>query len=158
MAVAHGSTTLTPEAHRALAAGLFNHAWDLLEAEPRTAAQDDELVDTAHASAWHWRQVGNAANLARGHWLCSRVYAVLGRAEPAVYHARRAVDLVDDGGEGLEDWDGAAAAEAMARALVVGGDLAGAATWKARALTSLDRVLDPEDRGVIERDLATLPV
>ena len=54
--------------------------------------QDDEMVDTAHASAWHWRQVGNAANAARGHWLLARVYAVLGRGEPAVHHARRAND------------------------------------------------------------------
>ena len=149
---------LAPETHRALGAGLFNRTWDLLEIEDRTAAQDDELIDTAHASAWHWRQVGNAANAARGHWLCSRVYAVLGRGEPALFHARRATELVAGGGEGLEDWDGAAAAEAMARALAVAGDLARAAEWKARAQTALDGIAEAEDRAVIEGDLATLPV
>ena len=149
---------LSPETHRALGAGLYNRTWDLLAIEGRTPAQDDELVDTAHASAWHWRQVGNAANAARGHWLCSRVYAVLGRGEPALYHARRANGILEGGGEGIEDWDPAAAAEAMSRALAVSGDRAGAAEWKARATAALDRIAEAEDRSPIEGDLATLPV
>ena len=62
------------------------------------------------------------------------------------------------GGEGIEDWDAAAAAEAMSRALVASGDLAGAATWKAKAEALLEGVADPDDRGVVEGDLATLPV
>jgi DNA-binding transcriptional MerR regulator len=150
--------TLDPETHRALGAGLFNRTWDLLEIESRTPAQDDEMVDTAHASAWHWRQVGTVANLARGHWMCSRVYAVVGRGEAAVHHARRANDILAAGGDGIKDWDVPAAAEAMARALAVTGDLAGAAEWKHRATTALEAVADEEDRRVIEADLATLPL
>lgn len=157
MPTSHPTPELNPEAHRALAAGLYNQTWDLLGIERRTAAQDDEMIDAAHASAWHWRQVGNAANEARGHWLCSRVYAVLGMGETAVHHARRAVAIIDGGGEGIEDWDAPAAAEAMARALAVTGDLEGCATWRSRAAAALEQVADPEDRGVIERDLATLP-
>jgi DNA-binding transcriptional MerR regulator len=149
--------TLDPETHRALGAGLFNRTWDLLEIEARTPLQDDEMVDTAHASAWHWRQVGLPVNQARGHWMCSRVYAVLGRGEAAVHHARRAWDTLAAGGEGIEDWDAPAAAEAMARALAVSGDLAGAAAWRHRAEEGLASVADPEDRKVIEADLATLP-
>jgi hypothetical protein len=158
MTTSHPAPTLGSETHRGLAAGLFNRTWDLLAIEDRIPDQDDELVDTAHASAWHWRQVGNAANAARGHWLCSRVYAVLGRGEPAVHHAQRATQILAAGGEGIEDWDAAAAAEAMARALAVAGDAAGAASWKAMAIHALGSVADPEDRAVIERDLATLPV
>jgi len=149
---------LAPETHRALGIGLFNRTWDLLGMEHRTPAQDDDLIDTAHASAWHWRHVGNAANLARSHWMCSRVYSVLGRGEPAIHHAQRANEVLAAGGDGIEDWDAAAAAESMARALAVSGDLAGAAEWKGRAVTALEAVADPEDRAVVEGDLATLPV
>jgi DNA-binding transcriptional MerR regulator len=149
---------LSPELHRALGAGLYNRCWDLMETEDRTLEQDDELIATAHASAWHWLQVGHAANRARSHWLCSRVYAVLGRAEPALYHARRCVDIVDGGGEGIEDWDGPAAYEAMARASTVAGDLAAAREWKAKAGVALAAIAEPEDRTSIEGDLATLPV
>jgi hypothetical protein len=150
--------TLDPETHRALAAGLYNRTWDLLGIEARTPAQDDELVDTAHGSAWHWRQVGNAANEARGHWLCSRVYATLGRGEAAVHHARRANEVLAAGGDGIEEWDAPGAAEAMARALAVSGDRVGAAEWKARAEAGLRGVTDEEDRLVIAADLANLPL
>ena len=149
---------LDHETHRALAAGLFNRTWDLLEIEDRTVRQDAEMIDTAHASAWHWRQVGNAANEARGHWMLARVYSVLGHGPEAVWHAIRANDVLSVGGEGIEDWDAAAAAEAMARALVANGDLEGAGMWKAKAQVLLDGVVDPDDRGVVEGDLATLPV
>jgi hypothetical protein len=148
---------LGPETHRALGAGLYNRTWELLAVEGRTPAQDDEVVDTAHASAWHWRRVGNAANEARGHWLCARVYALLGRGEPAVHHAERAVAIVQAGGDGFEDWDAAAAAEAMARALAVAGDTAGAALWKQRAREALAAVAEDGDRAVIEADLASIP-
>jgi hypothetical protein len=150
--------SLDAETHRALGAGLFNRTWDLLELDGRTARQDAELIDTAHASAWHWRQVGTAANEARGHWILARVYSVLGHGPEAVFHAGRANDVLEAGGEGIEDWDPAAAAEAMARALVVTGDLEGAASWKARAQRLLEAVADPEDRVVVEADLATLPL
>jgi len=150
--------TLEPDVHRALAAGLFNRAWDLLEIEDRTRRQDAELIDTAHASAWHWRQVGSAANEARGHWLMARVYSVLGHGAEAVYHARRANDVLDGGGDGIEDWDRPAAAEAMARALVAAGDLAAAAEWKAKAAALLESVTEADDRRVVENDLEALPV
>lgn len=149
---------LDPVTHRALAAGLFNRTWDLLEVEDRTPRQDAEMIDTAHASAWHWRQVGNAANEARGHWMLARVYSVLGHGQEALWHATRANEVLEAGGDGIEDWDAAAAAEAMARALVATGDLAAAAEWKARAQRLLAGVADPDDRGVVEGDLATLPV
>jgi hypothetical protein len=148
---------LGAETHRALGAGLYNRTWDLLAVEGRTPEQDDELIDTAYASAWHWRRVGNAANEARSHWLCARVYATLGRGEPAVHHAHRAVAIVEAGGEGFEDWDAAAAAEAMARALSVAGDAAGSALWKSRAREALAAVVADDDRAVIEADLATIP-
>jgi DNA-binding transcriptional MerR regulator len=149
---------LDPATHRALGAGLYNRSWDLLEIEDRTADQDDELVDTAHASAWHWRQVGNEANASRAHWLLSRVYAVLGRGAESLYHARRQNELIELGGEGFEPWDAPSAAEAMARALALAGDTPGALAWKAKATELVAAIPEPEDRDVIARDLETIPV
>jgi DNA-binding transcriptional MerR regulator len=150
--------TLDAATHRALGVGLYNHTWDFLEMEERTPAQDDELLETAYASAYHWRFVGHAANLARSHYLLARAYAVLGRGEPALHHARRCVAILEAGGQGIEDWDYPAAAEAMARALVVSGRLGEAAEWKARALEAAAEIAGEGDRKVIEADLATLPV
>ena len=151
-----GPPELDPATRRALAAGLFNHTWTLLEIHPRTTAQDDEMLHTAHASRYHWGEVATDIHLARGEWLCARVYATLGRAEPALHHARRCVELAE-ADEQREDWDLPAAYEAMARASATAGDEPGCATWKAKATAALRDVAGDEDRTLIEGDLATLP-
>ena len=45
----------------------------------------------------------------------------------------------------------------MARAHLVAGDLAEAAAWKAKAVAALDAIADPDDREIVEGDIATLP-
>ena len=90
---------IDPTTRRKLAADLFNHTWTLLEKPDRTPAEDDEMIHSAHASRFHWGEVGEPFNLARGEWQCSRVYAVLGRAEPALWHARRCLAINEANGE-----------------------------------------------------------
>src|SRR5947209_2426539 len=82
---------LDPAAHRRLGVALFNDTWTLIEKADRTPAEADEMIHAAHTSRWHWARAegSTTANLARGEWQCSRVYATLGRGEPAVWHARR---------------------------------------------------------------------
>jgi hypothetical protein len=148
---------LDPDAHRAIASALFNHVWTLIEKADRTPEDDDEMIHAAHASRFHWGRARGVepVNLARGEWQCSRAYAVLGRAEPAMWHARRCLAIVEDSDIG--DFDLAAAYEALARASAVAADRDGVTAWKAKALRALDEVADPDDREPIERDLATLP-
>ena len=155
-------TTSAPEildadADRQLGVDLFNHVWTLLEAEDRSAEQDAEMVHAAHASVHHWTRAAPQdvrQRQAVGEWQCSRVYATLGRAEPALYHARRCLDLAEGGA--VEDWVLAAAAEAMARASRVAGDRAAFEEWRGRAEAATAAIADPAERQVIEGDLATL--
>lgn len=148
-------TELDPATERALAADLFNHTWRLLELPDRTPAQDDEMVHAAHASRHHWGRVGDASNLAIGEWQCSRVYAGLGRGEPALHHARRSVEICE--ANGLADFQIASAYEAMARAYATAGDTAGLREWKAKASAALNHIADDDDREIIAGDIATLP-
>ena len=149
-----GDPMVGPEARRRLAIDLFNHTWTLLEATDRTPDQDDEMLHAAHASRYHWGEVGDAANRARGEWQCSRVYVVLGRPEPALHHARRCLAVCE--ANGLGDWDLAAAYEAVARASRLAGDDADLARYRGLAREQLERIVDPEDRRIIEADVATL--
>jgi len=149
-------TDLDGATHRRLAVELFNRSWRLLELERRTPEQDDELVHCVHASCHHWRAAGTAAHRARGEGQCARVYSALGRAEPALHHAKRCLDLVRAGGEGFEDWDLASALEVMARAELLAGERAEAEEHLELARKELATVADPEDRAVIERQLAEL--
>jgi len=140
---------------RNLAAGLFNETWRLMETVDRTPEQTDAMIHTAHASRYHWGRVGTAVNAARGEWLCSRVYSVLGRSEPALWHAHRCLELVKSAGD-AEDWDIAAAYEALARACELSGAEAAAAKWLEAARQAAASIADPENRQQIESDLATL--
>ena len=140
---------------RMLAADLFNHVWTFLETPHRTPEQDEEMLHAAHASRHHWGEIGQPANLARGEWQCSRVYAVLGRAEPALWHARRCLAICE--ANGIAGWDIAAGYEALARAHLVAGDLDAVAIWKAKGYEALAPIADLEDREIIGSDLATLP-
>jgi DNA-binding transcriptional MerR regulator len=156
------SATTTPDVldadtHRQMGVHLFNHVWALLETEGRTTQQDDEMLHAAHASRWHWAQTAApnlTQRLAVGEWQCSRVYAVLGRGEPALHHAGRCVELAK--GDGIEDWVVASAYEAMARACRVAGDQGAFEAWRERARGAVAAIAEADDREVIENDLATL--
>ena len=153
----HEPTILEPSQHGGEGVALFNAVWEMLEAAERTPAQDDQMVHAAHASRWHWSQAGELAGaqqLAVGEWQCSRVYSVLRRGEPALHHARASLAVCEEAG--LGDWVLAAAYEALTRAAAVAGDEVGARDWLDRARAATAAIADPEDREVIEADLATL--
>jgi hypothetical protein len=151
-------TTSSPpaerEAHLQYGKGLFNDVWRLLDQEDRTPEDDALMIHEAHASAYHWRQVGTPANHARSEWLCSRVYCVLRRPEPALYHARLVLDICERNGIG--DWDLGFAYEALARAHAVAGEAEASAGWLARAHEAAAAIAEDEDRDLLLSDLATI--
>jgi DNA-binding transcriptional MerR regulator len=145
-----------PADERALAARLFNDVWALLERESRSTAEDDRMLHMAHASRFHWDTVGGDQQRAIGEWQVSRVYATLGRAEPALFHAERCVALA--GAPGVDGWVAASAQEALARALAVAGDVEGATTAREAALSLAEAIEDEEDREIVLADLDSLPL
>jgi DNA-binding transcriptional MerR regulator len=150
------TSELDPATQRALAVALFNRVWALLEKSDRTATDDQELVNSAHASRLHWTSIGTPRHLAIGDWQISRVYSTLGRPEPAVHHARLCLDharLASD-----EPWLLGSAYEGLARAYATAGDRAAATEWKDKAIAQLELVTDPDDREIVEQDIASLPV
>ena len=147
---------LPAEQQRQLAADLFNLAWQLLDRSGRTVEEDDRMLHAAHASRYHWGEVGQAQEWAIGEWQCARVYSVLGRAEPALHHARRCAEIA--AASNVQTWLVDTAHEALARAYAVGGDPARAREERDLAHTALRAVTDPEEREVVESDLAGIPL
>ena len=144
---------LDHDVERRLAAALFNSTWDLLEKPDRTPDDDLEMIHRTHASRYHWGRVGTPANLARGEWQCSRVYAVLGRPEPALYHAQLVVGICQQ--HGIGDWDLAFGYEALARAHAVAGDAAEARRCTEQALAV--KIGQEHERTLLRADLKTIP-
>jgi hypothetical protein len=145
---------LGAEEQRTLAKDLFNGTWALLDTKDRTPEQDLRMLHMAHASRYHWGEVGTAENVCVGEWQVSRVYTVLGRVEPALFHAERCLDICR--AERFEDWKLAYAHEALARAHRLAGDDAKYREHLTAAECILETITDPEDRELLEADLATL--
>ena len=140
---------------RQQAIDLFNGVWRLMEKEDRSTEDDDTMLHMAHASRYHWGQVGTAANLARGEWQVSRVYTLLGRAEPALHHAHRVLDICQ--ANAIGDWDLAFAYEALARASAVAGDQQQARAWTEQALAAAEDITEDEERQLVLADLESIP-
>ncbi|MFX1497242.1 MAG: hypothetical protein ACFFBH_06930 [Promethearchaeota archaeon] len=107
------------EIHEKIAKGAFNKTWDYLDKKDRTDEDNLNMIHTAHTSRYHWGVLvsngnGGPINLQRGEWIISRVYSVLGRGEPALYHAKKCLKLTEE--NNINDFDLAFAYEAMARA------------------------------------------
>jgi len=136
--------------HRQLGVDLFNEVWRLMESRD----DDDRMIHAAHASRFHWGEAPECKpeNLARGEWQVSRVYTVVGLADPALRHARRCLDICE--AKGLGDWDLAFAYEAVARAYKTAGARPEAEAYK--KLAAEVPITDDEDREHLEDNLATL--
>ena len=140
--------------HRQLGVDLFNEVWRLMESRE----DDDRMLHAAHASAYHWSLAPECEpkNRARSEWLCSRVYAVLGRAETALHHATRCLEITEQHADNVEDWDLPFAYEALARAHGVAGNADEARRYAELARDSGASIADAEDREHLAAELATL--
>jgi hypothetical protein len=147
--------TLHADVETSLAASLFNGVRTLLENANRTPDDDLLMVHMAHASCYHWGRVGTAVNFVRGEWQCSRVYATPRRAEPALFHAQRAL-ICETNGTG--EFDLAFCYEALARAHAVAGNADEARRWQQRGLKLANDIADDEDRELLLADLASAPI
>jgi hypothetical protein len=148
------------DVHRWFGVHLNNEAWKLID--DQAISPDDpptrreEALYRAYASAYHWRQVGNAMNQGRGEHLISRTAVLVGSAELAIRHAIRYLELIDTHPDLAEDWDHAFAHEAMARALAMAGDgRARSERLEAERLCAL--IAEEEERVIVEGELAREP-
>jgi hypothetical protein len=83
------------------------------------------------------------------------VYAVLGRAEPALWHARRSLEWCER--EGIGDFDLGFAYEALARAHAIAGDREESKRWLEQAHNAAAEVVQDDDRELLLSDLETIP-
>lgn len=150
------------QGHKKFAVNLFNKTWELMDKKERTKAEDDEMIHAAHASRFHWGGVVAAGtpntgpmNIERGEWQLSRVYSIIERAEPALYHAKRCLDICEKNDIG--DFDIAFAYEALARAHSIAGNRAEFEKYLQLAKDASTRIKKDDDRDYFLGDLKTVP-
>lgn len=150
------ATKLDPATQRSLGVSLFNDVWTFLDLDTRTDEQVIEMIHAAHASAYHWMQVGEPVNRVRSEWQCSRVYAVAGRAEPALWHARLALAICEQ--HGIADFDLGFTYEALARAYALAGQPDEATRYLEQARKASADIAADHDRELLLADLETIEV
>lgn len=140
--------------HKTLAILLFNQTWDLMDMKDRTQEETDRMIHAAHASRYHWEVAGDTLNIVRGEWQVSRVYAILERTEPCLYHADRCLKITLE--NELKGYDLAFAYEAMARACNLAGDEVETAKYLTLAKDASAGIQDSEDRDYFMQELNTI--
>jgi hypothetical protein len=144
----------TEETHKKFAVGLFNSTWNLMDKKDRTKEEDDKMIHSAHASRFHWGEIGKPLHFERGEWQISRVYSILKRSEPALYHANRCLEICKENNIG--DFDIAFAYEAMARAFAISGDKTEFQKYTKLAKEAGEQIKKKEDRDYFFGELKTI--
>jgi hypothetical protein len=139
------------QAHREFAISCFNATWTYLEKEVRTKDEGFRMMHLAHASRYHWAEIGQPVHFARGDWLLARVYAELGFGVMAYSFARRSLTWCEE--HDIGDFDLAFAFEAVARACAVSGDLLKAENYLRLATQAGHEIESEEDRTYFLQEL-----
>jgi len=142
------------ERHEKFAVELFNLVWDLMDREERTPEEDDRMLHAAHASRYHWGEIGTPLEFERGEWQISRVYSVLKRPDGAMHHARRCLEICE--ANGIGDFDLAFAYEALARANSVAGDHSGVSRYMRLAEKAGEAIGEEDNKNYSLSELRTL--
>jgi hypothetical protein len=156
-AMAQPSSSRPAADHRALAIAFNQRAWALLDNKDRSVEEAEEMLIAAYASLAHWLKAGTAIHQQRGEWLVARIYAELGRAEPALHHLAVTQNLTEQHRAQLEDFDVAFAEALAARVYALAGDGERARAHYARAEAMGNALVDAEDRQIFLDQLAEGP-
>lgn len=142
--------------HRFFGASANNRAWELAES-PADQIKGVELLNAAHAAAWHWQQIGTELNRMRALMLLAEAHAKTGLGSSALAYAdeMRAYFL---GVSETPDWELAfvhvihahAASAAQAKALH--------AQSYALADQAIKVIADEEDRAIVLKVFQHVPV
>ncbi len=140
--------------HRKFAIDCFNGTWDLIDKKTRTHDDDIKMIHTAHASRYHWGEIGSPLEFARGDWQLSRVYALLGDGTSAIKYAEESLNHCLENNIG--DFDLAFAYEALARASLILRDETNFNKYFNLAKESAEAIEEEENQKYFLRELNSI--
>lgn len=140
---------------KTLASQLFNRCWELLEQDERSEDDDVELLTSAFTSRFHWLQAGGEEQAIISDWMVARAAGATGAPDTALRFALRAYEAAR--ATDSPDWLVASGAEGVARAYAFAGNAAEFNNWAALAGRLIEVIVDPENKSLIESQLADIP-
>lgn len=131
--------------------------WNYLQKESLADDEKVQMLCCAYSSLYLWASSGGTSlNLARGHWLLSRVCCVLKEASLANKHAELCSVYTEMAAD-RKDFDEVYAIEAKARSMALSGDRVLAAQLKRQASELATKIQDPENKSIAEADILSEP-
>jgi hypothetical protein len=147
---------LLPESwHRFFAITANNAAWDMSESL-EDVLNHTELLDAAHASAWHWRVAGTTINQMRSTMLLALIHARMDMGPSAWNYAESMKKYFTEISE-TPDWELAFVYAIHAWAALACGKLDEYKVSYHKASLCLDAIKDPEDRAVVLKTFSLIP-
>lgn len=141
--------------HRFFAVECNNAAWNLTSKLDRTPDEDQEMLNLAYASAYHWSKVGQPINVARSNIALSHAHSLLGDGDLALGYARRALEFFEH--HECEDWDVAFAHLEIALAAAVQGKAGLHAEHYETARSLGEAIQEEEDRKIFLDEFDRIP-
>lgn len=139
---------------RRLASQANNRAWTLAEQPTRTANEDEEMLQAAHAAMYFWNIVGNANQRAQAAQLVAHAYALLQLPGPAAHYLAKSQPLLLS--DAALPWQRAMAHAVAANVAAAQGDHS-AHREHYRLAAELAAALGDRDRAVVQATLGMIP-
>ena len=142
------------QAHKFFSAACFNDVWTYLDKPERSESDVEQMIETAHASLYHWLQRVDctAYNKSIGYWQLSRVYATVGNGPQALVYAEKALASADPEKPFMRGYGH----EAMARAAFVAGDDELSSRHMELAKSAAEDIQDDSDQRALLDDLLSI--
>jgi len=141
--------------HRFFGSIANNRAWSLAEL-PADEVDRDELLNAAHAAAWHWGQIGTELHRMRATMLLAEAHAKAGLGASALAYAER-MRAYFLAATNTPDWEIAFVHVLHAHASAVAGAAKQHADSYARAETAVGAIREDEDREIVARVFRHVP-
>ena len=140
---------------RRFAAAANNRAWELSESAARSADDDAEMLDAAHAARFLWRGIGNEKSAANADLLPGQVHALLGNGSPAMQYANSAFAFFSSGTS--LPWEIAFAHAVLAHAAHANGDAALHGLHYRKAAEAVQAITVPGNREIFDATFRVIP-
>lgn len=141
---------------RRLASRANNHAWSLSEQSLRSAQEDEQMLQAAHAAMYFWNIVGNESNKAHAAQLLALVYAKLNLPHPASHYLAKSEPVLLS--NSAKAWERALANAVAANVAAAKGDESSHRAYYLKAVEQVAALPDQEDRAILEATMRVLPV
>ncbi len=143
-------------ANKYFSAECFNRAWDLIDKQDRSEADNVNMLALSMASLWHWTQRPDCTNenLSVAYWQVSRIFSLLHQPGNAQSYGELCLSVSKE--SSLPPYCLGYAYEALARAALLAGelDIANDNIQKARAVS--EKMKDPDSKKMLLADLETI--